>query len=168
MKRKSDGNINGTREELIMELHTLKENELLTGISILAVLRHAKQLELSKCILIEPLLSYSQVLNALKRSNTRIKSIEDLIIKQSIAFANFNNRFHDKLLLSINAIILFEKLGLLYRKENLVYFSAPDFNFATKSLGEIAHSRISASGKLAEILQKGEASDFYLSLRIEI
>ena len=151
-----------------MERYSLKENELLTGISILAVLRHTKQLELSKCILIEPLLSYTQVLNTLKRSNTKIKSIEDLIIKQSIAFANFNNRFQDTLLLSMNAIILFEKLGLLYRKDNWVHFRATDFNFATESLGETAHNRISASRKLAEILQKGEASDFYLSLRIEI
>ena len=151
-----------------MERYSLKENELLTGISILAVLRHTKQLELSKCILIEPLLSYTQVLNTLKRSNSKIKSIEDLIIKQSIAFANFNNRFQDTLLLSMNAIILFEKLGLLYRKDNLIHFSATDFNFTTKSLGETAHNRILASGKLAEILQKGEASDFYLSLRIEI
>lgn len=151
-----------------MELNTFKENELLTGISILAVLRYTKKLELSKCVLIEPLLSYSQVLNSLKRSNSNIKSIEDLIIKQSIAFANFNSRFHDKLLLSINAIVLFEKLGLLYREENLVYFSAPDFNFATESLGEIAHNRIIAVEKLAKILQKGDASDFYLSLRIEI
>ena len=94
-----------------MERYSLKENELLTGISILAVLRHTKQLELSKCILIEPLLSYTQVLNTLKRSNSKIKSIEDLIIKQSIAFANFNNRFQDTLLLSMNAMILFEKLG---------------------------------------------------------
>lgn len=151
-----------------MERYSLKENELLTGISILAVLRHTKQLELSKCILIEPLLSYTQVLNTLKRSNTKIKSIEDLIIKQSIAFANFSNRFQDTLLLSMNSIILFEKLGLLYRKDNWVHFNATDFNFATESLGETAHNRILASGKLAEILQKGEASDFYLSLRIEI
>lgn len=137
-----------------MERNSLKENELLTGISILAVLRHAKHLELSKCILIEPLLSYSQVLNSLKRSNTRIKSIEDLIMKQSIAFANFNNRFQDKLLLSINAIILFEKLGLLYKKENFVYFNAPDFNFATKSLGETAHSRISAEANWQKYYRK--------------
>lgn len=44
-----------------MEMCSLKENELLTGISILSVLRYTKQMELSKCILIEPLLSYSQV-----------------------------------------------------------------------------------------------------------
>ena len=119
-------------------------------------------------MLIEPLLSYSQVLKALKRTNSSIKSIEDLILKQSIPFANFNNRFQDKLLLSMNALILFEKLGLISIKENIVYFNANDFNFANTSLGEAATSRISASGKLAEILEKGDASDFYLSLRVQI
>ena len=151
-----------------MELNTLKENELLTGISVLAVLRYTQQLELSKCVLVEPLLSYSQVINSLKRSNSRIKSIEDLVIKQSIAFANFNNRFQDKLLLSMNSIILFEKLGLLCIQDNSAVFNASDFDFTTKSLGEKAADRIAASFKLAEILQKGEASDFYLSLRIEV
>lgn len=168
MRRKSVGSTNGMREVSIMELYSLKENELLTGISILAVLRHTQQLELSKCMLIEPLLSYSQVLKALKRTNSSIKSIENLILKQSIPFANFNNRFQDKFLLSMNALILFEKLGLISIKENMVYFSANDFNFANTSLGEAATNRISASSKLAEILEKGDASDFYLSLRVQI
>lgn len=153
---------------MIMELYSLKENELLTGISILAVLRHTQHLELSKCMLIEPLLSYSQVLKALKRTNSSVKSIEDLILKQSIPFANFNNRFQDKLLLSMNALILFERLGLISIKENIVYFNANDFNFINTSLGEAATSRISASDKLAEVLVKGDASDFYLSLRVQI
>lgn len=168
MRRKSVGSTNGMREVSIMELYSLKENELLTGISIIAVLRHTQQLELSKCMLIEPLLSYSQVLKALKRTNSSIKSIENLILKQSIPFANFNNRFQDKFLLSMNALILFEKLGLISIKENMVYFSANDFNFANTSLGEAATNRISASSKLAEILEKGDASDFYLSLRVQI
>ncbi len=151
-----------------MELYSLKENELLTGISILAVLRHTQQLELSKCMLIEPLLSYSQVIKALKRNNSSVKSIEDLILKQRIPFSNFNNRFQDKLLLSMNALILFEKLELISIKANIVYFNANDFSFTNTSLGEAATNRISASGKLAEILVKGDASDFYLSLRVQI
>ncbi len=151
-----------------METYSLKENELITGISILAVLRHTQQLELSKCILIEPLLSYSQVLRALKRSNSSIKSMEDLILKQSIPFANFNNRFQEKLLLSMNSLILFEKLGLISIEKGIVYFNAYDFNFADTSLGEAAADRISASGKLADIMLKGDASDFYLSLRVQI
>lgn len=151
-----------------METYSLKENELITGISILAVLRHTQQLELSKCILIEPLLSYSQVLRALKRSNSSIKSMEDLILKQSIPFANFNNRFQEKLLLSMNSLILFEKLGLISIEKGVVYFNAYDFSFADTSLGETAADRISASGKLADIMLKGDASDFYLSLRVQI
>ena len=148
--------------------HSFKENELLTGISILAVLKHTNQLELTKCILIEPLLSYSQVLRFLKNANTKARSLEDLILRKSIPFTNFNNRFHDKLLLSINALILFEKMDLLRIKDNMVYFNAADFNFYTHSLGEAAANRIAASRKLADILQKGDASDFYLSLRIEV
>lgn len=151
-----------------MELYSFKENELLTGISILAVLRHAKQLDLAKCMLIEPLLSYSQVLNALKRANSSIKSIEDLILKQNIPFTNFNNRFKDKFLLSMNSILLFEKLRLITISENNIYFCAYDFNFLDPSLGEAAANRIDASGKLAEILTKGDASDLYLSLRVHI
>lgn len=151
-----------------MDLLSFKENELLTGISILAVLRHTQKLELSKCMLIEPLLSYSQVLKALKRSNSSVKSIEDLILKQSIPFANFNCRFQDKFLLSMNALILFEKLELISIKGNGVFFEANDFDFSNTSLGEAAVSRISAAGKLADILVKGDASDFYLSLRVQI
>ena len=166
--KKSVGNTNGFREVLIMELYSFKENELLTGISILAVLRHAKQLDLAKCMLIEPLLSYSQVLNALKRANSSIKSIEDLILKQNIPFTNFNNRFKDKFLLSMNSILLFEKLRLITTSENNIYFFAYDFNFLDPSLGEAAANRIAASGKLAEILTKGDASDLYLSLRVHI
>lgn len=151
-----------------MDIFSLKENELLTGISILAVLRHADQLELSKCVLIEPLLSYSQVLRSLKRTNSSVKSIEDLIIKQCVAFSNFNNRFQEKLLLSMNAMLLFEKMQLLSIKGNMVQFIGYDFNFNEQSLGETALNRISAATKLADILKKGESSDFYLSLRIEI
>ena len=76
-----------------MELNSLKENELLTGISILAVLRYTQQLELSKCVLIEPLLSYSQVLGSLKRANSKIKSIEDLIFSADTAPAE-NKSFY--------------------------------------------------------------------------
>lgn len=119
-------------------------------------------------MLIEPLLSYSRVLKALKRPNSSVKSIEDLILKQSIPFANFNYRFQDKFLLSINALILFEKLELLSIKGNNVFFEANDFDFSNTSLGEAATSRIAAAGKLADIMVKGDASDLYLSLRVQI
>lgn len=151
-----------------MEIHSFNENELLTGISILAVLRYTKRLELSKCMLIEPILSYSGVLQALCRTNSSIKSIEDLMIKHSISFANFNERYQENLLLTLNSILLFSKLRLISFIGEAVSFSGDDFDFEEPTLGGSARKRIVASKKLAEILQKGDASDFYLSLRIEI
>ena len=168
MNLKLDGSILGLAGVKDMEISTFRDNEILSGISIIAVLRYVDSMELSKCMLIEPLLSYSRVVSALKRSNSSIKSIEDLIIKESIVFSNFSARFHEKVLLSMNSIILFEKLGLLKVVDNGVQFSNSNFDFANTSLGEKAKTRIAASQKLAEILKKGDASDFYLSLRIEI
>lgn len=151
-----------------MEISVFRDNELITGISVLAVLRYTKKLELSKCMLIEPLLSYSQVVKLLKRSNSSIKSIEDLILKESIIFSNFNTRYYEKLLLSINSLRLFEEMALLRIESDGVVYTGDAFDFSEKSLGQRAIDRISASKKLAEILTKGEASDFYLSLRIEL
>lgn len=168
MKRQLDGNTLGIEGVNAMEINTFRDNELLSGISILAVLRHTSNMEISKCMLIEPLLSYSKVLRLLKRSNSSVKSIEDLIIKESIVFSNFNARYQEKAFLSINSMLLFEKLGLLEISNSGVKFCGDRFNFSDQTLGEKAKSRIAASQKLAEILTKGEASDFYLSLRIEI
>ena len=151
-----------------MEISVFRDNELITGISMFAVLRFTKKLELSKCMLIEPLLSYSKVLKLLKRANSSVKSIEDLIIKESIIFSNFSSRYQEKLILSINSLLLFKEMGLLQIEDNIVIYNGNSFDFAEQSLGERTRNRISASRKLAEILTKGDASDFYLSLRIEL
>lgn len=151
-----------------METNNLKNNELITGISILAVLYHVRSLEITKCMLIEPLLSYTKVLRLLCRSNSSIKSIEDLIIKESIFFTNFNERYKENLMLSINAILLFEKMKLLTIKDNKIFFAGDRFNFHEPTLGEKAKSRILSSRNLAMLLSKGETSDLYLSLRIEL
>lgn len=151
-----------------MQISTLRNNELITGISVLAVLRHARRMEVVKCMLIEPLLSYTKVLYLLKRSNSSIKSIEDLILKENITFGNFSARYNESVLLSINSIILFEKLGLIKRNFNELVYVENEFDFTLSGLGNKATNRIMASKKLADILIKGQASDMYLSLRVEI
>lgn len=137
-----------------MGISIFRDNELITGISILAVLRFTKRLELSKCMLIEPLVSYSRVLKILKRSNSSIKSIEDLVIKENIIFSNFNSRYHEKLLLSMNALLLFEEMGLLRIESDGVIYNGDSFNFYEQSLGSKAKDRIAASKKLAEICKR--------------
>jgi hypothetical protein len=168
MKRKLAGNMLGKIGILKMDINALKDNELITGISVLATLKHVDQMEIAKCMLIEPLLSYSKVLQLLRKSNSSVKSVEDLIMKESITFSNFNERYRDKFILSINSIILFKKMGLLSVEENMIIFRGNNFNFNESSLGKKASTRILASKNLAKILSKGETSDLYLSLRIKI
>ena len=151
-----------------MEIRTFRDNEIVTGISILSVLRYAHEMELSKCMLIEPLLSYSRVLKALKRVNSSVKSIEDLVLKENIVFSNFNSRYQDHLVLSINSILLFKQMGLITFQNGFVCFSGDSFDFDNSSLGTKARDRIKAAKKLSEILIKGDASDFYLTLRVEL
>ena len=74
-------------------MHSFQSNELLTGIAILSVLRNTKKLEITKCLLIEPLLSYKSIKDYLKKSNCKVRSIEDLVVKKSIVFLDFNRRF---------------------------------------------------------------------------
>lgn len=159
--------MNGGKSMSRLVTQDMQNNELITGISMIAVLNSAEKLPISKILLIEPLLSYNSVRSALSRSRSVIRSIEELVIKQNISFTNFNDRYYDSLLLSINSIILFQKMGLLINKEEMVYYVNNSFDFNTQ-LGNRAADRIKAAPKLAKILKEGKASDFYLSLRVKL
>lgn len=168
MNNKLGGNTIGKARVASMEIRSFRDNELITGISILAVLNYTSKLEFSKCMLIEPLLSYSRVVKALARANSGVKSVEDLILKENVVFSDFNSRYQEKLLLSINSILLFKQMGLISLDGNFASYTGEFFDFYNPNLGEKATARIKAAKRLSEILLKEEASDFYLSLRIEV
>lgn len=149
-------------------VRTFKSNELLTGLSIMSVVKQTGKLEISKCLLIDPILSYKSINSYLKKTNSKVRSIEELIVKQNIVFSNFNQRFQDKLTLSINSILLMSQLSLLKVEDNYVIFTGAKFDFNEKSLGKRAQDIIAASSNLSKILSKEDASNLYLSLRIEL
>lgn len=148
--------------------HSFQSNEILTGIAILSVLENTKKLEISKCILIEPLLSYKSIRDYLKNANSKVRSIEELMIKQNIVFSNFNRRFQEKLPLSVNSILLLSQLKLLHIENGNLLFTGDKFDFNEKTLGKAAQDIIATSGNLVEILTREAASSLYLSLRIEL
>lgn len=59
-------------------------------------------------------------------------------------------------------------MGLVSLEGDVAAYAGGNFDLFNSNLGEKATARIKASKRLSEILLKGEASDFYLSLRIEI
>lgn len=127
MKSKLVGSTSGKVGMPNMEIRSFRDNELITGISILAVLNYTKKLEFSKCLLIEPLLSYSRVVKGLSRRNSSIKSIEDLVLKENVVFSDFNSRYQEKLLLSINSLLLFSKMGLVSLEGDVAAYAGGKF-----------------------------------------
>lgn len=149
-------------------INSFQNNEILTGIAILSVLKTTTKLEITKCLLIEPLLSYKSIRNYLKNSNSKARSIEELMVKQNVVFSNFNQRFQEKLPLSINSILLMSQLKLLHIEKNNLLFMGNKFDFHEKTLGKSAKDIIATSGNLSKILTKEDASNLYLSLRVEL
>ncbi|QAA34952.1 MULTISPECIES: hypothetical protein [Clostridiaceae] len=150
------------------QIDTFYNNELLTGIAILAALKQKGKVEISKVLLIHPILSYKGIVEFLKDKRTKIRSVEELIIKKNMAFANFNKRYLEDLELSINAIFLFKELGMLDIINNELIYIEAGFDFKNKVLGKRALDIIDASYNLINVLDKEEASNLYLSLRVEL
>lgn len=150
------------------EKHSFINNELLAGIAILSVLNECKKMEVTKVLLIYPLLSYRSVREFVKKDNINCRSIEELIIKRSITFTNFNKRYIDNFMLSINAIFLMQELKLVRRSDTILEFTGEKFQFDNKDLGKKAKEMIKAAKNISTMLKEEEVSNLYLSLRIEL
>ena len=150
------------------QLDSFHNNELIVGIAILAVLQKCRKIEISKALLIQPILSYKGIIEFLKNKRTKVRSIEELIVKKNIAFTNFNTRYLENLEVSINSIFLFRQLGLLTFKNNELIYLENYFDFCDKTLGNHALDIIAASYSISDILKKEDASNLYLSLRVEL
>ena len=150
------------------EIHSFYNNELLTGIAILSVLYQVSELEISKALLVQPILSYSGVLNIVKRKNTKIRSIEELIAKKSLQFTNFNQRYFESIGLSMNSILLMKQFGFLDIQDDKLIYGKMKFDLDNETLGDRAIDIIKGASNISNAIDKGEASNLYLSLRIEL
>ena len=156
------------RKNFIENYNNFSSNEIITAISILVVLRYSYSMEITKLLLIEPLLSYKNIAEKFKLVNLKVRSIEELIVKSNFALINFNKRFQEKLLLSINSLFLLEQLGLATIIENKVYYEEKNFDFENKNLGNIAYNRIKSAKKISGVLKDTPVEDLYLHLRVEL
>ncbi|MEG7619585.1 hypothetical protein, partial [Enterococcus faecalis] len=95
-------------------------NELIGVISILSVLNELKKITITKALLIMPFYSHQQSLKVLKNNKVKIRSIEEFIIKYPSYFSNYNERFHSLLIVSINSIILLNKMGIITIQDNYI------------------------------------------------
>jgi len=139
-------------------------------VSFLSVVRFLEKIDYSKALLINPILLHNQSMKYLKSKATRPKSMEDLIASKVEYFLSFNKRYYSFLTLSINTILIAEKMQFVSLRDGYIYVEKSNinkFDFSNKKLGKRALEIVDASEKLVKLLDE-DTEGLYLKLRIEV
>ncbi len=139
-------------------------------VALLSVVRYFEDLDYTKALLIQPLLLHNPLVNYVKKSNVVINGIEDLTLSKVEYFLNYNDRYFSLLPLSINTILIADKMNFLKLEDNKVVVNQSNietFDFNDKSLGIRAKNIISASERISQLL-KEDSSELYFKLRVEV
>ncbi|AZV64354.1 MULTISPECIES: three component ABC system middle component [Bacillus cereus group] len=148
--------------------NTIFHNELIGLISIMSILRYQKKISLGKSMLIYPFYAHKNTLNVLKRKNIKIRSIEELIVKYPSNFSNFNERFYSLLPVTINSIIILNRMKLINIRNGYLYLNEENsFDLMNDGLGKRVKDIVQASEKLNDIL-KEDTKNLYVQLRVRL
>jgi len=135
------------------------------AVSIGSVVGRDVKIELSKIFLIYPLISHSGLLSYLSRKNIYIRSVEELIALKMPFLSNFNQRYEDSLLLTVNSLQLLSDMGYLTIVDGLV--SSNTKMTYDISMGKRAKKIFDASENILKILE-ADSSSLYLNLRVKL
>ena len=134
--------------------------------SIISVLKeYNDDIELTKIFLIMPFISHKQLLNHLCRATTNIQSIDSLIIDKNSHFTNFNKRFNQSIILTINTIQYLNDIENIAIKDNKVVL-IKDISY-NNEMGKRAEKIYKASANISNILKETNEK-LFLNLRIEL
>jgi len=139
-------------------------------VALLSVVRYFDVLDYAKVLLIQPLMLHNPLVNHVKKHNVVIKGIEDLTISKVEYFLNYNDRYYSLLPLSINTILIANKMNFLELRDNKIIVNQSNietFDFKAKSLGKRAKNIISASERISKLLRE-DSKELYFKLRVKV
>ena len=133
------------------------------GISF--TLRYSQRLPVTKALLIMPFICHRGLLNYLSNKRIMVQSLEEILIKKTECFSNYNDRFYDNLCTSINAIQFLREIEIVSMDGTDLVLDSP-LGYQ-KSMGKRAEKIYKASSNLSSILSvTGE--QLYVNLRVEL
>lgn len=135
------------------------------ALGIAFVLEHSAELPLSKALLIAPIISHDRMLTHLANGNTNVQSFERYIVENISKFSNFNGRYFDSLIGSVNALQLLIELLVIQQVGQSIQLQThiPYSN----GMGKRAKKMFKASQNISKILQT-PSEVLHLNLRIEL
>lgn len=144
--------------------HNNYNNLAICSASLLIILNKVEKLELSKAILIYPIIMHSETLTFLSKKSTKNRKLNSLLLTHPSFFINFNDRFYNSLALTLNSIqylvatdqINFDKTLMIKRNIKI-----------SKNNGKRALLIEKASYKIVHLLDQ-PIEELYLNLRIKL
>ena len=144
---------------------SLYNNLGISSLGIAFTLRHLCPLSLTKSLLIMPLITHKDLLQHLSRKTTNVHSLEQVIVSHQRCFSNFNARFYDSIIASINAIQFLVEVDMIEVIGNeIVTIEALNYDI---SMGKRAKKIFDAAPNIAGIFNS-DLSSLYTNLRIQI
>lgn len=151
----------------------LYNNEIIGSIGVFSVINELSPISCAKVMLILPFLFHNDLVRYLNHSSTKVKSIEQLILKKPEFISNFNERFYDLIETSFNSILILNSLDIIYiNKDGKIMINEGNKNKLLKDLtknkiGIRASNMVKASQKLAYLLTE-DVDNLYLQLRVKL
>lgn len=136
----------------------------LCATALSSVLEHTGKLPLSKAMLVMPLVMHDATVAFLGNGNIRRREAAALASVRPELIANFNSRFEDSLVLSLNAIQLLVHLG--YAKLSVDLIPAKPMKI-DELFGKRVQRILKATPNIAALLA-GSVDELYLNFRIQL
>lgn len=134
-------------------------------ISIASVINTVKKISLDKVFLIIPFFTHQELLAYLGNANSDIKSIEQLISHKVNCFSNYNKRYYDTLILTLNSIQYLIDMDYVILKDEQLQLQKE--LLYDKKMGKRAEKIYKASDNVAKLLAD-TPSNLYFNLKVEI
>ncbi len=137
----------------------------IVAITLASILNDRKQLDIHLAYLAFPFVSHQKLLGHLSRVNSKVLSLQQLLVEKTPYFVNFNSRYLDSLVQTTNAIQYLSEIGYvdiddccLISKRTLDY---------EKSMGDRAAKIYKASDNISRLLST-PVGELYANLRVEL
>ncbi|MFJ3108373.1 hypothetical protein [Pseudomonas putida] len=127
-----------------------------------------RQLDLTKALLILPLLYNKRIRGILKNKKVVHLGSRDLVLSFPKDFAAVNNHYLDMSTTSINTILLACEMGVTKLDANKLHLSTEIFTSVySKSIGQLGSEIFIAAPRLAKLLEES-SEELYQNFRIMI
>jgi hypothetical protein len=132
--------------------------------ALVSVISHTGELPLAKAMLVMPLVMHDATLAFLSNASVRKREAAALTSVKPELFANFNRRFEDSLVLSLNALQLLLHLGHVKLQGNLIPSKPMQI---TSDYGARAQRIVKATPSIATLLAS-PVEELYLNFRVHL